>query len=1128
MFKFINRIMRRPRAGQVAIILILAIGIGIIFYAVSVNLGSLSQNKLMTTLASNIGASQLASSVASYGQSLRETMLDGQTEFCKYNGVLGAILTFFVVVIGVILSILTGGAALPLLIMAIALSAASVAVQITVIEPGFVDQWNSQIADTMDTQDAFVEQALQTGLENLVNDPAKVPDVTDSDRDRVFGFEGNEPKDTVSRFGVYYTARLKTIQTANAKTIGAFLDALEDFLYIDSSVDDWGLNDPLTNCYGGPRSRTLSECNPCCLPAAYRPSCCDCSMIAEDMSGCMSFPSAECGTSLTCAEMSPYYANDNIPHHNYEYVYDPVFENFVNTVYSFRELIGRDDAHQYFYKDSDDPNAVPQTLLDSADVPGFHLDDTTGFYGSKDIKLGIFPFFYKIADWGVDLTGLDYSRLPGHLEHCYWYDSDYESGCRGISLPNELDSKQLHLPYDPRDLTYNINPYVDSTNDNKSGQPPLAADKIILPGAEGAIVAGENECAQTAFDDPAVLNKGFWKKGDDRFCSSGDSPSVKWPYDVECSKGEKCTGSGATWPDDVLDDLHKELAGFIYFARNNLLSVDNDTLVKSFADWYEDLAPWIEKKGDEDHCYMCNLEEEGHLYVIRDQIQAMVDRLEHWQKEISYAGENCNEVWCVPPLQETANEHGIFECPGVSEEEAETFDKNGNGIRGDMEDITACLDWNVNDPAPTSGPWVPTLYKGNDDKFRLCGEQCNSLYCSDLPRSLVPNSLYNPSYYMAGNPLDEPDIQKILKCFDQCSEENCWAMPLTQSSDSSQRYFSRTLYALPEAILCDGGRPSAQLEGWIIDALKMAGPSCDLEDDGWLTRTRESALEAGNQVAKFEQRRVFLANRLAEIDRIKLVFDEALKQFNSFLGGPVADLIEARKEFTGAEEALPSQVIYGWKDEGGLKHVVRLDAALPGRCGGTCNVDQEETSDPQWPKICSKGEDAGWSLGIDVKICYYLCDDNGGVVKFRATRWDEAKDPETSSLSFPQGIPIWTSRLLHPDRGDVSDVISQQLENCFSEAMEIPDPDGLPADYPKRIYRDAFILNSYVRLMADVDYLDPTDPKYEGMKNVRETCWYGATQVLSYGVSTATCAKYYKHGGMKDGMSFHFLPCKHF
>src|SRR5262245_50112910 len=53
------------RAGQVAVALILIIAIALIFYAITLNLGRIVQNKLTTTVSANKGASILALQMAS-------------------------------------------------------------------------------------------------------------------------------------------------------------------------------------------------------------------------------------------------------------------------------------------------------------------------------------------------------------------------------------------------------------------------------------------------------------------------------------------------------------------------------------------------------------------------------------------------------------------------------------------------------------------------------------------------------------------------------------------------------------------------------------------------------------------------------------------------------------------------------------------------------------------------------------------------------------------------------------------------------------------------------------------------------------------------------------------------------
>src|SRR3989338_6445485 len=88
--------------GQVAVILILVVAAALIFYAVSLNLGRISQTKTMTTIAADTAASTLGSYMASFGQSLFMTSLGGDRKVCNWTGVVAAILVVIIVIIAII------------------------------------------------------------------------------------------------------------------------------------------------------------------------------------------------------------------------------------------------------------------------------------------------------------------------------------------------------------------------------------------------------------------------------------------------------------------------------------------------------------------------------------------------------------------------------------------------------------------------------------------------------------------------------------------------------------------------------------------------------------------------------------------------------------------------------------------------------------------------------------------------------------------------------------------------------------------------------------------------------------------------------------------------------------------
>jgi hypothetical protein len=77
----------------------------------------------------------------------------------------------------------------------------------------------------------------------------------------------------------------------------------------------------------------------------------------------------------------------------------------------------------------------------------------------------------------------------------------------------------------------------------------------------------------------------------------------------------------------------------------------------------------------------------------------------------------------------------------VTPAEMGTFDSNNNNVRGDLEDVLACLDHQINyDPGNGA--------RGNYQRFLRCSETCSPSSCGLLPRSLLPN--FNTTQYVEG------------------------------------------------------------------------------------------------------------------------------------------------------------------------------------------------------------------------------------------------------------------------------------------------------------------------------------------------------------------------------------------
>ena len=762
---------RLSSRGQVAIILILVTAIALIFYAVALNFGKVSQTKTLTTVTADTGASLMGSQMASYGQSVYKTTLGDSKKVCAWSGIFAAIISLIVAIIALVLAFVTGGLSLAamstlelLTVVAatagVILSATALALQITYIQPGITDMWNKVAQENLSITDQFVEQGVRHGLQTLSTDQVKVPDVIDLDTDGIWGFDGRVPRDKVPRFSVYYTELSQGFSTPTNTDIEAFVNELEDFILEDpvnaDTSPNWGLYDPWEDTCGTGSPHACcatpsSECNPCCVPDSItnpfgggsvpvRPDCCDTG--GPD----------ECGVSTFCGTDSPYGAG-------YPFVYDRFLENEENLFFSFRELLGTDDEHVLFTKDPNNPNYAPQVALSPLNQE-FRIHDTTGYYVNPpytptvpDVKRGVFPFFYKFAHWGVSLNAVNPLLNP---DECHWCDIRDVVGCVACASDHPKEMPQLDLPHDVTDLDYNITYFVDGSTTpipdplRTPSWPPLAPDNVV---PTSGIVAQDTACAQQAFTsgNPAL---GFWKPGGDRFCSAS------WPYFDNCPKHGggvcsepippelgggsipvscNCSDAGApsadNFPDDILDDLVYGLPEFVEWGQNLIEGYRLNPAVVSgeFEEWYQDAAMWIEP-GTADSgavrltdCYVCNAED-GAVVAWNKEIQSMISRLEVFLDNggSGYTGSDCQEVWCVPP--------GVSSCPDVPDEEKATFDTNSNGVQGDLEDVVECLNYNVEGYNYTRDE----IYEITDNvipsadlvAFNRCFYNCNAANCT--------------------------------------------------------------------------------------------------------------------------------------------------------------------------------------------------------------------------------------------------------------------------------------------------------------------------------------------------------------------------------------------------------------
>ncbi|MCA9408362.1 MAG: hypothetical protein KC733_06710, partial [Candidatus Omnitrophica bacterium] len=168
---FKNEKKRQSQKGQVAVVLILLTAFALIFYAVSLNMGRMSAAKTVTTTASNIGAAQLGSQMASYGWRLARENLKGKRKLCSTSSfltglILSAIFSLgFTLIFFLVYQISPEAAkALSIYYMFSPMIIGSLIFYNTVrMDEKINKMWNKQ-QNNLPLKDRFLEGAIQAGL----------------------------------------------------------------------------------------------------------------------------------------------------------------------------------------------------------------------------------------------------------------------------------------------------------------------------------------------------------------------------------------------------------------------------------------------------------------------------------------------------------------------------------------------------------------------------------------------------------------------------------------------------------------------------------------------------------------------------------------------------------------------------------------------------------------------------------------------------------------------------------------------------------------------------------------------------------------------------------------------------
>jgi len=335
------------KRGQASLILILLAAIALILFAITVNWGSIAQIKTLTMTSSTTAAAGTASNYSSYGERLIQTNLQGQWQKCASNSIFLALITLLIVVILFVVGFACGGCSWPMVLgapslflaaAAVVLATANLVLQIVVVQPGLTRLWNRLQSSNLPLVDQFMEQGLQAAIQGVVTDQAQITDYFDLNTNGHFGATVT-PDDTISRFGFFYTERLKSIKRPDPTSIEPFLTALDAFIH-GGGDESKALTKACTNM-------SDPHCNGCCLPltdamgSAVRP--------ATNSIGTV------CGTDTT----PPGCANTAVwPHADtYPLAYDPTYPDYINGT-SFLAKFGLDAEVKVFAQS--DVQGAPQ------------------------------------------------------------------------------------------------------------------------------------------------------------------------------------------------------------------------------------------------------------------------------------------------------------------------------------------------------------------------------------------------------------------------------------------------------------------------------------------------------------------------------------------------------------------------------------------------------------------------------------------------------------------------------------------------------------------------------------------------------------------------------------------------
>jgi hypothetical protein len=258
--------MPQNKRGQMALVMILIIAMGLVLMGLVMNWNRAVQLKTQAQIATTVAAASMVAHIASFGENLMQTHLEGKRQKCDQNGILGMIILLIILIIITILCwgtcaaatfAIGAGAIAGATAIAATLMVVAIAVQVAYIQPTMSRVWNRMQNSLKTPQDQYLETGLQTAMGTAMTDTETIPDFLDYNANgkwNVPGVAGSDSSERVARFSYYYTERLKSVKPLINDNYELFRQEMLEF------ISDIGL-DPGAGCSSAGNNR----CNPLCV-----------------------------------------------------------------------------------------------------------------------------------------------------------------------------------------------------------------------------------------------------------------------------------------------------------------------------------------------------------------------------------------------------------------------------------------------------------------------------------------------------------------------------------------------------------------------------------------------------------------------------------------------------------------------------------------------------------------------------------------------------------------------------------------------------------------------------------------------------------------------------------------------